>query len=271
MTDRDTPEHRSYSEAEIGALIKRATELHEKATGASEYRLSLKEIEHIAAELGLPPEHLQAAALELEDRRLSDKSFSLWGAPFVINQTRVVNQTMTEEQWEDIVLELRRFSGSTGETSALGRARQWMHAFGEGDGGFSFEKTQVTIRPGDDQTSIQIQKRYDGAAVLYPVTFFFTAFASLMAFHSLPDMAKLTELALAGLSGLGSLGGVRAFISWGAKRHAERITQLADLIKERLSAPAASAERVASRVELAEPGIEVEETEGSPTARRRVR
>ena len=60
--DHDRPAHRSYNEKEIGALIQRATEMHEEAMGTSERSLSLKEIEHIAAELGLPPEYMRTAA-----------------------------------------------------------------------------------------------------------------------------------------------------------------------------------------------------------------
>jgi hypothetical protein len=41
----DQGKHRSYNEKEIGALIQRATELHEEAIGTSERSLSLEEIE----------------------------------------------------------------------------------------------------------------------------------------------------------------------------------------------------------------------------------
>lgn len=270
--DHDRQTHRTYNEKEIGALIQRATELHERATGASGHSLSLQEIEHIAAELGLPPEHVQTAALEFDTRENLDKSFSFWGAPFVIDQTRVVNEAITEEQWEDIVLELRRFSGSTGNVSTLGRARQWS------DEGYNFEKTQVTIRPGDGRTSIQIRKHYDGAAVLYPVVFGISAFFGLIVFHSLPDMAKFTEVALAGLSGLGSLGAVRAFISWRAKRHAERLTRMADRLREILSAsssPVLETEPASGLIELPEQDestMEMDESERiTPEARRGTR
>ena len=77
--DHDRPTHRSYNEKEIGALIQRATALHEEATGASEHTrsLSIEEVEHIASEIGLPPEHVRTAALEMEDRLYTDRSFSI--------------------------------------------------------------------------------------------------------------------------------------------------------------------------------------------------
>ena len=88
--NHDRPAHRSYNEKEIGALIQRATELHEEATGASEHNrsLSIEEVEHIASEIGLPTGHVRTAALEMRDRLHSDSAFSFWGGPFVIDQTR---------------------------------------------------------------------------------------------------------------------------------------------------------------------------------------
>jgi len=103
---------RGYTEKEIGALIKRATELQEQASGVSAGNLSLTEIEHIATELGLSPEHLRTASVELEAGQISEKSFSFWGAPFVLDETRIVDEELSEDEWLQIVMELRRFSGN---------------------------------------------------------------------------------------------------------------------------------------------------------------
>ncbi|GMQ82717.1 MAG: hypothetical protein BMS9Abin05_2177 [Rhodothermia bacterium] len=250
--DSNRPAQRSYNEKEIGSLIQRATELHERATGASERSLSLQEIEHIASELGLPPEHLQTAALELEDRLNSDRKFSLWGAPFVINETRVVGETMTEEQWENIVLELRRFTNRKGQVSEVGRAREWMHAIGEGADGINFTKTQVVIRPADGKTSIQIRKNYGGVAVLYAVPIFLSVFFAGVLLTEQPD---LVAFALAGGIVIGAFAVVRAFISQRAIRHTERLTRLADLLRGKLSAtstPVLANDPAAELIELPE-------------------
>lgn len=250
--DHDRPAQRSYNEKEIGALIQRATELHEEATGASERGLSLEEIEHIAAELGLPPEYMRTAALELEDRPGSDGAFSLLGGPFVINQARVVDETMTEEQWEQIVMELRAFTGKKGQTDAVGRAREWAHYTGEGPNGVNFQKTQVTIRPGDDQTSIQIRKHYRGIAILYAVPIFLSVFFTLVLLSEEPDLVKF---AFAGGGVLGAFAVVRTLISSWARREKERLKRLANLLHRTLSASSPrvlSNERTTELVELPE-------------------
>ena len=91
--DHDRPTHRSYNEKEIGALIQRATALHEEATGASEHTrsLSIEEVEHIASEMGLPPEHVRTAALELEDRVNSGRAFSVFGGCIYSSHTSIAS------------------------------------------------------------------------------------------------------------------------------------------------------------------------------------
>jgi len=221
--------NRSYNEKEIGRLIQRATELHESATGESDRNLSLREIEHIASELGLPREHLQAAALELEDSLNSAKPFRLWSGLFVIDETRVVGETMTEEQWEDIVLQLRRFTGREGKISTLGRNRQWVHALGEGDNGINFAKTQVTMRPGDGYTSIQIRKNFRGVAILYAIPLLLGIFFMGVL---LTEPFDLVKFAFAGGSLIGALVVVRTWISSWSKRQKGRFKILADRLQE---------------------------------------
>ena len=197
--EHDRPAPRRYNEKQIGALIQRATELREEAMGASERGLSLEEIEHIAAELGLPPEYMRAAALELEDRVNSERAFSLFGGPFVINQVRVVDGTMTQEQWEQVVMELRAFTGKSGNVDEVGRAREWMYYAGEDANGINFQKTRVTLRPRDGQTSIQIQKHYGGTAIPAYLGAFFSSilfmFFTIEAFDGM-GLPNLVNVAL---------------------------------------------------------------------------
>ncbi len=266
--DHDRPAHRSYNEKEIGALIQRATEMHEEAMGTSERSLSLKEIEHIAAELGLPPEYMRTAALELEDRVSSDRAFSVFGGTFVINQARVVDGTMTQEQWEQVVMELRAFTGKKGQVDEVGPAREWIHAIGEGDEGFNFVKTRVAIRPGDGQTSIQIRKHYGGTAVpAYLGAFFLSTLLTIMVLHG-RGLSDLVYFAIAVGIGFGAFAVVRASISLWARRQKERLKRLTDLLHQTLSASSSQVlanEPTTKLIELPE----MDEPEGVPVEPRR--
>lgn len=219
----------NFNEKEVGKLIQRATELHEQSAGDSEHKLSLSEIESIAGELGVPSRFLQEAVLELKTGRLENDSFSLSGAPFTVDQTRLAEGKLSEQEWNKILLELQRYSGKTGTTGNVGRARHWVHQVGEGEEGFSFEKLKVTVEPTDDgQTSIHIRQDYQGAVVMYVMAFGITSLLTLIIAHSLPDISKIAELLYAGLGGVISLAGVRALIAASAKRYKEKLSTLAD-------------------------------------------
>jgi len=261
--DDNRPGRRRYNEKEIGALIQRATELHDGTMGASEHSLSLKEIEHIATELGLPREHVQTAALEFENGRPSGKSFSFWGGPFVVDETRRVGGTMTEEQWADVVLELRRSTGRTGKISELGRAREWMHFIGESEDSVVFTKTQVTLRPGNDQTSIHVRKRFGGFAMLYVFPLCLAVFVTVVLSTAQPD---LTGFLFAGGSVVGAFAAVRALISSYARRQRTRLKTLADRLLTTLSSGVTPVHEPASeRIDIPEPDA----PEGAATESRR--
>ena len=250
--DHDDPAQRSYNEKQIGAMIQRATELHEEAMGASQRGLSLEEIEHIAAELGIPSAYMRTAALELQDDANTDKPFSLFGNPFVINQARVASEAMTQEQWEQIVMELREFTGKKGQIDEIGAAREWRHMIGEGDQGINFVKTRVALRPGDGQTSIQIRKHYGGLALVYVAPLFLTLFFTFVLLSEPPDPAKF---ALAAGSILGTFALARTLISSWVKREKKRLKRLVNLIQRTLSTSSLKTlanEPTASLIELPE-------------------
>jgi len=235
---QDIPSHRGYDEKEIGELIQRATELHESSSGLSgesSRKLSLDEIEHIATELGISSEHLQAAAAELENRKNTDRQFNFWGGPFVVSESRVVNGDLTEEQWEDIIFELRRFSGRTGTITELGRTRQWSHTVGEDEEGIRFTRTQATIRTRRDHTSIEVQKRFGIVGALYPLVFIASTLLALAVTNAYPTPLA-SFLSVAGI--LGSVGAVRFLISNWSKKYSRKISGLADKLGEILASPA---------------------------------
>ncbi|NNF57141.1 MAG: hypothetical protein HKN04_02770 [Rhodothermaceae bacterium] len=219
---------RHYSEKELGALIQRATELQEAAEGTHDTHLSLEDIEHIATELDLDPAHLRKAALELESRVDTERGPTLWGGPFAVEQARVADGPLTDEQWEQVVQALRRFTGGTGETSTIGPAREWSRGFG--DGSITIVRTGVTLRPQDDQTTIQVRHQYGGVMfVAYVLAFFGGAGVAGMTLDG-GGLADLLNVTIAGASGVGGLGVVRASVSLWAARQQKRLQRLAGLV-----------------------------------------
>ena len=216
---------RRYNEKQVGALIQRATELHEERTGQSERGLTLTEIEKIAAELGLPVQDMRNAALELETSREGESGLD---RPFSVSHSFVVEGEMTEEQWPDVLLELRDFTGRSGSTTQLGQGREWTHDLGEGSEGISFTRRRVLIRPKNGHTSIELQHHYGFARFFYPLGLLAGAIGMLIVgeaglsqfamFADLPAIVGLSATALA--AGAGAFGAHVAIKSWAEKKKA---------------------------------------------------
>ena len=163
---------RLYSEHEMGLLIQRATELQQAKDDALEHGLTFEEIERIATELGLDSDSLRTAAMDLDEGFGNQKTNGFFGGPFEIELKRVVEGAMTEEEWGDIVQELRRIKGHSGKVSEIGKTKEWTHAI---DAGLGF--TRVSISPRNEQSTILIQDRYKGWAILLYVAALFGGIA----------------------------------------------------------------------------------------------
>ena len=219
-----------FSEKEIGSLVQRATELHEEAIGETAQTLSLDEIEEIAGELGVPAEYLRAAAGEIARNRTATGGFSLFAGPFVIDRNFVVDETIGDEQWEEIVLELRRVTGGSGQFTDVGRTREWSRSTWDGD----ITKTRVSVSPGERETTVRIQKQFGVAA--------FMAYVAAIIPVLVISGVMLTDGGANPFIGVGLclaiLGAARAIVSRWTKRQNANIEELSDFIARTLSTSA---------------------------------
>ncbi len=205
----------------MGALIQRATELQQENSDSLDHGLSIDEIERIAGELGLDPEHLRTAAQEIENRLEDNAGTTFWGAPFQIDLKRVLDGALTEDQWEEIVMALRRASGNSGNTSEIGKTKEWSHSLDEG-----IMQTRVSLSPRNGQTTVEIQKQYrHGAYFAYFLALFFGGFLTGIAL----DGAAFSEPVMFTLFGSGcasSLLAMRYGISSWSKRQKEKASRM---------------------------------------------
>lgn len=156
----------NYTDQEIADILKRATELQASAEKTADLRpgLTLKELEQVAAEVGLDPRFVRTAAAERSGkgtasfRRASEKNDTH------IFAERHLLGAFTEQSWEDTVLELRhRFDTALGasmgsphgrsRTESFGRAREWQHMSVSG------VETRIMIRPREDSVDIRLSQR----------------------------------------------------------------------------------------------------------------
>jgi hypothetical protein len=226
---------RLYSDTEIGTLIQRATEIQEAQKESSERGLSLQELEQIAAEIGIDPQHFRAAALELESGMANGARFRLWGGPFVLNEKRVVQGTLTGPQWEHIVQGLRRLTRSEGRITEIGRIREWSREIKDLD--YTMQRTSVTISPREDQATIEVQTHYrGGAAAAYTLGVVLGGALAGIFLDGSGVSDLMSGIILAG-SGLGGLGAARAAIGYWAKRQRRQLRRLTDFLQDAISHP----------------------------------
>jgi hypothetical protein len=224
---------RLYSEKEIGDLIQRATRNQEDSKEHVEHGLSFEEIERIAKDIGISAQYLRAAAAELENDQGSGGEFRFWGGPFVVEQKRVVEGTVTDEQWEQIVLALRRATGSSGKISGFGQVREWSRAIK--DINLTLEETRVSVSPREDQTTFEIRKQFRGGAF---VAYSLSAIFSLTVAGVFLDGGNLSDLmntVVAGSSTIGGLALARASLSYWIKRQRQKINRLTDWLHDAVS------------------------------------
>ena len=153
---------RTYSEDEIADLIARAAERQRDARRRDDGAgLTLAEIERIGQDTGIDPEHLRAAAAEMDagGRTLARQSGH---TRTHVTVERWVDAPLTPEAWEEAVAELQGRHGvdasfwlgqnSGGTVQQVGHAYEWRHTSSLG------VQTVVTASPRGDQTRLRLRQ-----------------------------------------------------------------------------------------------------------------
>ena len=122
--------NRRYSEDEIQAIFRRATERQE-ATGTADphHGLTLDELKTIGAESGIDPAHVEAAVADIERGEVGTASLSLLerfhGLPATVRVERIVPGTVNDATWNDGVEVLRSTFNTRGQDGTIGPVREW--------------------------------------------------------------------------------------------------------------------------------------------------
>ena len=242
------PDKRIYTDKEIRAVLKRATELQSTqgpAGGTS--GLSLDELEQIAAEAGIDPDYVKAAALELEEGR-TDKSYHVFGGPTSIELERIVEGEMTEAKWEEAVGEIRRIFEAAGEVGQIGRTREWIHRDQTG------ERVHITVAPQGENTKIRLFYRMTDWAVALHAPITSVAIAPIILQFIFLNLGPLLETAI-GLFILMAFH-MLARLAFGAlsRKQERKSRKLLARLEELIAVPDATAPEPAQRIATPLPG-----------------
>jgi hypothetical protein len=120
MTDR------RFNDDEVAAIFAKATDVartNQRQLPSSE-GLTLTELQAIGREAGIAPERVAQAAAEL-DQAGSETSRRFLGLPLGVGRTVDLGRRLSEEEWEQLVVDLRETFDARGTVRQEGSFRQW--------------------------------------------------------------------------------------------------------------------------------------------------
>jgi hypothetical protein len=156
MTEVDHPLRR-YGEAEVAKILRRATELqHEEPLRArSSEGLSLAELEEIAAEVGIDPQLLRRAAVELDSvAGKPDGWAKILGDRMTLLQETVVPGELPDGAFEALVPIIQEVADDFGQPSLLGRTLTW-----RAETASKTRSLQVMVSARNGGTHIRVEER----------------------------------------------------------------------------------------------------------------
>lgn len=118
-------QQRRYDEAEVQRIIEVATtqQLTRPSSGPSE-GLTLSDLQSIAAEVGVDPSAIARAAAAL-DAGISRPSRKSLGMPIEVTRVIPLRRAPTDEEWGQLVAELRATFEAQGRVTVQGGLREW--------------------------------------------------------------------------------------------------------------------------------------------------
>lgn len=233
------PEGPIYSEKQAGAILRRAAELSEASAAGESTGVSLADMERIAGEIGIQPEHVREAASQVDQPEAGPVSGT-------VDLERVVPGELTDEVWEDVVAQLRRTFGDPGTVSQVGQAREWVMA---GD----HRRMHASLVSRAGRTRISMLWSHAGALatarILWAMFSFMLTFFSVVIGGKLggPNQAALNFLVAAFCSGWAFFGISQWAQNWQRAQRA-RIEGLMSRIAGQLSRPVCAPAEVAAPV-----------------------
>ncbi|MFN0179441.1 MAG: serine/threonine-protein kinase [Gemmatimonadales bacterium] len=148
-----------YSETQAKEIVHRAAVL-EATTPTLTGGLSLGGIQQLAADVGIPPEHVARAARELAPRRTGASAVrpNRWlGAPYRIVVERVTEAEASVDDYATLVNEVQMTVGTVGHASTLGRSLSWRTILGATPSGGG-RNVSLTVMPAEGRARIRIEE-----------------------------------------------------------------------------------------------------------------
>jgi hypothetical protein len=235
---------RRYDEKELALILKLAAKRQAVAAGPGRGGLSLAEIQQIAAEAGLDPQHVAEAAAALETQ-YGHRWPSLLGPSTKFLFERTIPGEVPTNELSEIIEIIRRVTGVQGEVSQVFDSVEWK-------GHDQMDRhTYVTIKRQGGQTKIKVRGHWWGPVV---VSYVVTGAVGLMGALGLAALIEPSSAAGITAFVVGAIGSsyatARTIWQFIARRSEKKLAGLAAQIEE--AATAAVAPPAQARIEQVE-------------------
>ena len=245
-----SPERR-YSEAEIKEIFSRAS-AHQRETQkmSSGQGLTLSELQQIAREVGISPTSVAEAAASLEHGIEAAEPTTYLGQPVTVARTVRLPDSLSDAEWEELVVDLRQTFSASGEVRNEGSLRQWRNG-----------NLQGLIEPDESGSRLRLQSFHEvarnqligGLVFLVMNLAFLAVSAAAGKFGMNGETLMLSMLAAAGLGVFGH--GAYRLRTWIARRGSQ-MEGVAERLLDRIgSSPPAHTEQ---SEHAAKSGVDVE-------------
>lgn len=144
---------RRYDEREVGQILRRVAELHEREDRADPRSMSVAEIEEVVGELGISKALVAQAARELSVADHRNKPVWWLGGKGELMFEEVVEGRVDEATLTRMIEALRRELGDPGTLSEQGASRVW--STGEG----TSRRVHFTVVEDGERTTLRLEER----------------------------------------------------------------------------------------------------------------
>ena len=143
---------RRYSDEDVRRLLALAAEAEGAATTEPDRPWTLGEVEQIGAEAGIAPQAIAAAALALERPPVLPEHGRYFGLPVAVARAVPLGRTLSDEDWEQLVAQLRDTFAAEGRIRVSGARREWRVG-----------NLRVTYEPAGNGALLQLRTRKGNA------------------------------------------------------------------------------------------------------------
>jgi hypothetical protein len=191
---------RRFTQQEFAQILRKAAELQESVIPARAEGFSLDEMEHIAAEAGIPAEHVRRAVALLDQPQLTLGERFL-GGPANFRFEHEIAGNLGERTLQLMVDEARRALGKQGEVRLVLDELEWEHKD-------EMSGVHLNIARRAEHTRVQLIAHFDHGYVLMVLTPVVSLLVGgvagvVLGLDSLPEIAAAASTALgAGILGM---------------------------------------------------------------------